>query len=118
MLIEGLVGVVALIAAACAAVGPLLRHQRRHRRGAEVSERSSNDVQAKYGVRPPPEAHDPLHAANVDSPQHLDLGQVEEKVGGESLRGRTGGAVTLAVGMSLIFDERVPLGRRSRATGC
>jgi carbon starvation protein len=41
----------------------------------------------------------------VDSPQHLDLSQVEEKVGGEALRGRVGGAVTLAVGMSLIFGE-------------
>src|SRR5262249_23937976 len=37
--------------------------------------------------------------------QHLDLGQVEEKVGGEALRGRTGGAVTLAVGMSLVFED-------------
>src|SRR4029078_13152357 len=72
----------------------------------------------------PPEAKDRLHAANVDSPQHLDLGKVEEMVGGESLRGRTGGAgtdgggtggeslrgrtggaVTLAVGMALIFQQ-------------
>jgi carbon starvation protein len=36
---------------------------------------------------------------------HLDLGKVEEKVGGESLRGRTGGAVTLAVGMSVVFED-------------
>jgi carbon starvation protein len=41
----------------------------------------------------------------VDSPQHLDLGKVEEKVGGESLRGRTGGAVTLAIGMSVVFEQ-------------
>jgi carbon starvation protein len=46
-----------------------------------------------------------MHAAGVDSPQHLNLGQVEEMVGGESLRGRTGGAVTLAVGMALIFQQ-------------
>src|SRR5262249_25482298 len=32
-------------------------------------------------------------------------GQLEEKVGGESLRGRTGGAVTLAVGMSVVFEQ-------------
>src|SRR5262249_16737369 len=37
--------------------------------------------------------------------QHLNLGDVEQKVGGESLRGRTGGAVTLAVGMSLILTK-------------
>src|SRR5205814_9084658 len=41
----------------------------------------------------------------VGSLSHLDLGSVEEKVGGESLRGRTGGAVTLAVGMSVVFED-------------
>jgi carbon starvation protein len=106
MLIEGLVGTVALIAAASLpsdlyydinvaidkAQDPKLQQQ-------------LTDVRAKYGVTTPVEAQDPLHRANVDSPQHLDLGQVEEKVGGEALRGRTGGAVTLAVGMSLIFDN-------------
>jgi carbon starvation protein len=34
-----------------------------------------------------------------------DLGQVEQMVGGETLRGRTGGAVTLAVSMALIFSD-------------
>src|SRR5437588_3876123 len=42
---------------------------------------------------------------NVDAIEHLNLAQVEEMVGGESLRGRTGGAVTLAVGMSLILTK-------------
>src|SRR5207253_2740106 len=35
----------------------------------------------------------------------LDLAEVETLVGGESLRGRTGGAVTLAVGMAVIFTK-------------
>ena len=35
----------------------------------------------------------------------LDLAEVEETVGGESLRGRTGGAVTLAVSMAMILTQ-------------
>jgi carbon starvation protein len=34
-----------------------------------------------------------------------NLPEIERQVGGESLRGRTGGAVTLAVGMSQIFTD-------------
>jgi carbon starvation protein len=46
----------------------------------------------------------------VDNVAHLDveranLSQIESLVGGESLRGRTGGAVTLAVGMARIFTK-------------
>src|SRR5207247_98121 len=51
-----------------------------------------NEVREKYPVHLPNEAKDPLHAANVDAPHHLNLGTVEEKVGGESRRGGTGGA--------------------------
>ncbi|MBY0458769.1 MAG: carbon starvation protein A, partial [Gemmataceae bacterium] len=104
MLIEGLVGVTALIAAAAlpsdlyyAINVPIDR--------APQYQKQLDEVYDKYQVRMPAEAGDPAHATNVDSPQHLDLGKVEEKVGGESLRGRTGGAVTLAVGMSVIFEE-------------
>ena len=69
---------------------------------------------SEYGATPP-EAKDPLHAdGRRSSVSHLDLGKVEEKVGGESLRGRTGGAVTLAVGMSVIFEQAFALGRRHR----
>ncbi len=107
MLIEGLVGTVALIAAA--SLPPDLYYDinvpidRSHEFQSQLDE-----IKLKYGVSHesiPTESKDPLHAANVDSPHHLDLSQVEEKVGGEALRGRTGGAVTLAVGMSLIFGE-------------
>ncbi|MCS6865518.1 MAG: carbon starvation protein A, partial [Gemmataceae bacterium] len=104
MLIEGLVGVMALIAAAALpsdlyyAINVPIDQTPKYQQQLDA-------VYEKYGVRLPPAAHDPVHAANVDSPQHLNLGQVEERVGGESLRGRTGGAVTLAVGMSVIFDQ-------------
>jgi carbon starvation protein len=37
--------------------------------------------------------------------ERRDLGRVEDLVGGESLRGRTGGAVTLAVGMSFVLTD-------------
>src|SRR6185312_11598749 len=104
MLMEGLVGVVALIAAASLPSNlyydinvPLDK--------ASAFQEQLTEVDKQYGLKPPAEAGDRLHAANVDSPQHLDLGKVEQQVGGESLRGRTGGAVTLAVGMSVIFSD-------------
>ena len=117
MLIEGLVGVVALIAAA--ALPPDLYYDINvpSTRRRSISSRSTghrqvrcDDTAGRRTTR--------LHAADVESPQHLDLGKVEEKVGGESLRGRTGGAVTLAVGMSVVFERRVPLDRRHRRRGC
>jgi len=106
MLIEGLVGVTALIAAASLPSDLYYDINVAIDQAPDFRTRLE-EVDAKYGVKPqlPPEASDPLHMANVDSPQHLDLGAIEKKVGGESLRGRTGGAVTLAVGMSVIFEQ-------------
>ena len=90
MLMEGLVGIMALIAAA------------------------SLDPKLYYDINVPLDKaqqwQQPLdkmytELGNVDSIEHLNLAQVEQKVGGESLRGRTGGAVTLAVGMSHILTK-------------
>jgi carbon starvation protein len=105
MLIESLVGVTALIAAA--ALPPQLYYDINVAiDDAPKWQQQVNEVNERYGPpRLPPEAKDPMHAAGVSSVGHLDLGQVEEKVGGESLRGRTGGAVTLAVGMSVVFEQ-------------
>jgi carbon starvation protein len=101
MLIEGLVGVTALIAAA-ALPSDLYYAINVPIDVAPQFQKQVDEVTARYNVKLPPEANDPTHA--VGRP-HLDLGKVEEKVGGESLRGRTGGAVTLAVGMSVIFED-------------
>jgi carbon starvation protein len=90
MLMEGLVGVVALIAAA--SLDPKLYYD------INVDQRAAPEWQAKL---------DQMYKqlGNVDAIEHLNLAQVEERVGGETLRGRTGGAVTLAVGMSLILTK-------------
>jgi carbon starvation protein len=96
MLIEGLVGVVALIAAA--SLDPKLYY--------DINVAQDEKVIAKWQPR-----LDALYRELGDgSLSHLpverrDLGRVEELVGGESLRGRTGGAVTLAVGMSFILSD-------------
>jgi carbon starvation protein len=103
MLMEGLVGCVALIVAAS------LPQDLYYDINTSLSEvptyqKRLNELYASLGIR---ESRDPLHAANVDAPQHLpsDLGSVERMVGGEALRGRTGGAVTLAVGMAFVFSD-------------
>lgn len=82
MLIEGLVGVVALIAAASLPQGDYW---------AINIDLSKVERYADKLVK---------MQANEDN-----LPEIERQVGGESLRGRTGGAVTLAVGMARIFTQ-------------
>jgi len=102
MLLEGLVGLVALIAAASM---PLDLYY-----PINVDVEKEPEFQARLQkmykeYETTPEAKDNLHKAGVRDVHKLDLAQMEESVGGESLRGRTGGAVTLAVGMAMIFTE-------------
>lgn len=89
MLMEGLVAIVALIAAASLPAGdyyainfPLSAPPGREAEYAGYQEKLR------------------LMGADTDN-----LATIEQQVGGESLRGRTGGAVTLAVGMSSIITE-------------
>jgi carbon starvation protein len=82
MLIEGLVGIVALIAASALPQGDYW---------------AINIDLSKV-----------QHYADTLERMHADtdnLPEIERQVGGESLRGRTGGAVTLAVGMATILTD-------------
>jgi carbon starvation protein len=94
MLMEGLVGIVALIAAA--SLEPRLYYDINV--PGDKADRWQADLDQMYKQLGP-----------VDALEHLNLAQVEERVGGESLRGRVGGAVTLAVGMSQVLTT--PLDR-------
>ncbi len=102
MLMEGLVGIVALIAAA--SLDPRLYYDINV--GQDQAQKWEGDLKKLYQDL----KLDPLYKnlGNVDDPVHLpverDLNQVEEMVG-ESLRGRVGGAVTLAVGMSFVMED-------------
>jgi carbon starvation protein len=89
MLIEGLVGVVALIAAA--SLPPELYYDINV--GQDKVERWQKQLDQLY-----------TQLGEKDL-EHLNLADVEKSVGNEALRGRTGGAVTLAVGMSLILTK-------------
>jgi carbon starvation protein len=88
MLMEGLVGIVALIAAA--ALGPKLYY----------------DINTSLPDVPRYQKDlDQLYTSLPHLPVSDDLATVQNRVGGEALRGRTGGAVTLAVGMAQIFTH-------------
>lgn len=102
MLMEGVVGLVALIAAASLPVDLYYDINVDLARVSTFQEKL-NDLYQQLGHTQAEK--DRLHDVQVDSLQHLNLAQIEELVGGESLRGRTGGAVTLAVGMALIFTK-------------
>ncbi len=97
MLIEGLVGVTALIAAASLPNDLYYDINIAIERSPEF-QTQLKEMDEKYG-------RDPNANLGTEKTHDWKLGKVEEKVGGESLRGRTGGAVTLAVGMSLIFER-------------
>jgi carbon starvation protein len=103
MLMEGLVGIVALITAA--SLPQDLYYE--INTGLPDVPQYQKDLDQLYASLGTAESRDPLHRANVDAAQHLpvDLASVEKMVGGESLRGRTGGAVTLAVGMAFVFSD-------------
>jgi carbon starvation protein len=89
MLIEGLVGVVALIAAASLPQDLYYDINVAQDKVAVWQ----NDLDRLY------------QQLGEKDLTHLNLAQVEKDVGNETLRGRTGGAVTLAVGMSLILTK-------------
>jgi carbon starvation protein len=100
MLMEGLVGVVALIAAA-SLDSRLYYDMNVPRQKAKDFQGQLVELERKYP--PPAQAADLPH---LQVEKKRDLAEVNHMVGGgESLRGRTGGAVTLAVGMALIFDD-------------
>jgi carbon starvation protein len=108
MLMEGLVGVVALIAAASL---PMDLYYDINVDLDKVSafQPKLNSLYREYGLDQKAGA-ERMHLAGADSLVHLNidqanLAQIEQLVGGESLRGRTGGAVTLAVGMARIFTK-------------
>jgi carbon starvation protein len=108
MLMEGLVGVVALIAAASLPMD-LYYDINVDLDKASAFQSKRETLYKEYGLDEKA-GKDRMHRAAADSLAHLnidqaDLGQIEELVGGESLRGRTGGAVTLAVGMARIFTK-------------
>jgi carbon starvation protein len=96
MLIEGLVGVMALIAAA--SLDPKLYY--------DINVDPNNPQFSKY-MKDVDRMTQEL--GNADTPhlpvERTNLARVQDQMGGEALRGRTGGAVTLAVGMSFILTD-------------
>ncbi|MFL5340146.1 MAG: carbon starvation protein A [Gemmataceae bacterium] len=107
MLMEGVVGVVALLAAA--SLDPAKHYFPINTKLEDVASRKYEQNLKNIDERM--RAQDRLHDAGVHDAHQLpvvaeaDLSKIERLVGGETLRGRTGGAVTLAVGMAVVFTD-------------
>ena len=97
MLIEGLVGVVALLAAA--SIPQTLYYD------INVDLTHVAAYQTKLDKLTVYLGEGDLTHLPVEQRDRHDIGKVGELVGGESLRGRTGGAVTLAVGMAFVLTD-------------
>jgi carbon starvation protein len=108
MLIEGLVGVVALLAAASLPVDLYYDINVSLEKAADPAlQKKLHDLYQEHGIDRTAAA-DRMNLVGADNLAHIDvekanLPQLERLVGNESLRGRTGGAVTLAVGMARIL---------------
>ena len=97
MLMEGVVGIVALIAAA--SLPPKLYYDI----NVGLDKTAKWQGRARPAVRRTRQRRTWRTCRSSDDQR--DLAHVERMVGNESLRGRTGGAVTLAVGMSFILSD-------------
>ncbi len=89
MLMEGVVGVVALIAASSLFPGDYFA----------INTQQKTDAQKAAYVRMVDE-----HSAPGFNLQPQEIDRLEQESGEKNLRGRTGGAVTLALGIAKIFD--------------
>ncbi len=89
MLMEGVVGVVALIAATSLFPGDYFA----------INTAQKTDTQKAAYVRMVDE-----HSAQDFNLQPREIDRLEQESGEKNLRGRTGGAVTLALGIAKIFD--------------
>jgi len=89
MLMEGIVGVVALIAATSLFPGDYFA----------INTAQKTDAQKAAYVRMVDE-----HSAQGFNLQPREIDRLEQESGEKNLRGRTGGAVTLALGIAKIFD--------------
>ena len=89
MLMEGVVGVVALIAATSLFPGDYFA----------INTAQKTDTQKAAYVRMVDE-----HSAQGFNLQPQEIDRLEQESGEKNLRGRTGGAVTLALGIAKIFD--------------
>ncbi len=89
MLMEGVVGVVALIAATSLFPGDYFA----------INTAQKTDTQKAAYVRMVDE-----HSAQGFNLQPREIDRLEQESGEKNLRGRTGGAVTLALGIAKIFD--------------
>jgi carbon starvation protein len=102
MLMEGLVGIVALIAAA--SMPPELYYTINV--SVDDVPKYQKQLDSMYEtLKSEPAANDKMHVVGVRNLHDMNLSEIEESVGGESLRGRTGGAVTLAVSMATILTN-------------
>jgi carbon starvation protein len=107
MLMEGIVGIVALLAAA--SLDPVKQYYPINTKLEDIASGKYDQQLKNIAAR-----QDPMHQLNVSGVGHVpvpkpaaerELSDLENAVGGETLRGRTGGAVTLAVGMAVVFTD-------------
>ena len=99
MLIEGLVAIVALIAASAL---PTSHYYMMNTAWKDLP-KYQQDITQLAARELPADQQDEKHVAANNQKYAKEFGAIEKQVG-ESLQGRTGGAVTLAVGMAEIFD--------------
>ncbi len=102
MLLEGIVGIVALVAAA--SLDPKIYYDinvpLQQQTSNQALQKDLDKLYKEFSLATGPDvAHLPVENTRTD------LAAIEKRVGNEALRGRTGGAVTLAVGMADVLSD-------------